>query len=145
MLFFSVFAHPTVILPSSSELSYEWQLLSQIPKLFRMLSQFFGIVCPRVSGQSLSQFVTFPHPHTLICSCSKLVALWAEALEGLRAICRLWHWKSVLLHPPPAPSAKCCVQVNVCCWAGKQMNCTRGSLLWFWLFRGFTGCPASVY
>lgn len=122
----------------------EWQLLSQIPKLFRISSQFFGIMHPRVSGWSPSQFFPFPHSRTSVCSCSKLVALWAEALKDLRAVCSLRHWKSVLLHPPPVLSAKCCVRVNVCCWAGEQMNCTGGSLLRFGLFQGFLGCPASV-
>lgn len=139
---FSILPHPTIILPPSSELSGSF--FHKYLSFFRISSQFFGIMHPRVSGWSPSQFFPFPHSRTSVCSCSKLVALWAEALKDLRAVCSLRHWKSVLLHPPPVLSAKCCVRVNVCCWAGEQMNCTGGSLLRFGLFQGFLGCPASV-
>lgn len=116
----------------------EWQLLSQIAKLFWILSQFFGIMHPRVSGWSLSQFFPFPHSHTSVCSCSKLVALWAEALKDLRAVCSLRHWKSVccILLLCSLPSVVCklmsaagqeskwTVWEDLCCGSG----CFRASL-----------------
>lgn len=71
---------------SSSELSSEHQLLSQMPKLSQILPQFLGIMHPRVSGWPFSQFVPFLCTHTSVCLHLKLGALQEEVLEGLGVV-----------------------------------------------------------